>query len=545
MSFVSWSAGNFEVDENSSRWDGLLVFTPEPDMTRNFVALSASVAGRAEEVSLSQDGDNVEVYASMPFDHEATPNPTLNVVVTYESFASGEWQVVEETVSLGFAVLDVPEAPVFSIALGGTVFRSELRTDAVWGFVPGHATDPDDPLAPLIFTLGGPDAARFELRGFDVHTVDDVALDYETDQALQFSLIATDGTELFAEQHITVQVVDHADAPEEVGSFLAGQAHFNGLGMERTDDVLMLFDGDGPRLSFSAAFGGDFESLALIDGELLFGAAQMPAETPLTGLFLALAGLGMPPTTNGIAPLGYLRSLGADVLEGGGTVREAAERVLEASRLLDLHQRSDLFEGGAWNTDERFVDALYNMFFQAPGDATGRQFWLNGLAGGGIDRLDVVLGFERSTENQQLRQDFFEDLQPISWLADLDGFHVMGLFDAAFGGVNNMDDYVTWRDQLEEGASLLEVARLLVASEFFQDILFHSQDYRLELLDQIYDNAFGRVADAGGRDFWIQVLDATDDDWAYVLAGFAVSDEYIEAQQEYFEGLAFGLGLPF
>jgi hypothetical protein len=542
MSFVRWSGGMPAIEENTTGALGSFVFTPDPGMTRNFAVVGASVPSTGE-MFVAQSGDEVAVTVLWGMDHEELAQRDLNIWFTYESFASGSWEMVEETASLPFGLTDVNEAPFFSQDIRSQVLRrSETATDMIWRHDPWHVIDPDGSDEILTLSLGGADAALFELRGTELHTRDGVVLDYETDNVLQFSIIVTDGGNLFAENHMTLVITNHAEAPEDVQAAAAGEALFTNFSVDVEGDTIVFSDEDGTILSFPVAYQAEFERIALADGDLLFGAAQLAADIPAVGYYLVfevingLSQQSAPP----MPAFGYMRSLAADVIEDGGTVRQAAERVLEASRLLDLQQPGGFFTGGFWGTDEQFIQGLYFWFFQGLPDDEGRQFWLDSLANG-VDRLDVVLGFTRSTEYQAQAEEFF-DMVPVTWVADLDGFRVMALYDTAFDARPDLDGYGFWKEKLETGWSLIDVARLFTQSTEFQNVLVARGHDAGAVLQQLYQNAFGRPADTEGLDFWLGVLEGGGE-WADVLAGFAVSDEFAETRADYLNGSDVGFGI--
>lgn len=79
-------------------------------------------------------------------------------------------------------------------------------------------------------------------------------------------------------------------------------------------------------------------------------------------------------------------------LDHGTSLAEVARGFMDSAEFARLY--------GSSTTDAQFVDLLYNNVLHRPGDAEGRQFWIDALSVHHAPREQVLVSFSESPENQ-------------------------------------------------------------------------------------------------------------------------------------------------
>jgi hypothetical protein len=117
---------------------------------------------------------------------------------------------------------------------------------------------------------------------------------------------------------------------------------------------------------------------------------------------------------------------------------------------------------------------------------------------------------------------------------DIDGHggQAYRLYEAALDRSPDLVGLGFWISVLDRGAlSLHDVAAFFMTSKEYQDLYGSSQTH-LELVTRLYQNIHGREPDAGGRDFWVGLLDRGVLDEAGVLVAISESAEHKAAMTD-------------
>lgn len=159
-----------------------------------------------------------------------------------------------------------------------------------------------------------------------------------------------------------------------------------------------------------------------------------------------------------------------------------------------------------------FVVQLYQNVLHRSPDPTGEQGWVNQL-NNGMSRAQALVGFSDSLENE---------LDTQGTIGDPDIAEVYRLYQTAFDRPPDSTGLATWTQQLESGATPLQVAQAFVASAEFSQLFagLGPQGF----VDRLYQNALHRAADPAGEQSWIAQLSGGASQ-AQVLLGFSDSIE--------------------
>lgn len=104
---------------------------------------------------------------------------------------------------------------------------------------------------------------------------------------------------------------------------------------------------------------------------------------------------------------------------------------------------------------------------------------------------------------------------------------IVRLYSAYFMRVPDEDGFNFWRAEFEAGRwSLPAMSTFFSESQEFNDLYGSLTD--AQFIDLIYQNIFGRAADAGGRDFWLGRMQNDGLDRGTVMLNFSESPEYID-----------------
>ena len=140
-----------------------------------------------------------EVYTNtVPLDYETKEDYSLIVTVA-------DLEGATDTLSLNIKVTDVDEAPIFSD--GSSATRS-IAENVASGTSVGSALSATDPEGEdLAYTLGGTDAASFNIGSTTGQLTASATLDYETKNSYSVTVTASDGTNS-ATIAVTINVTD-------------------------------------------------------------------------------------------------------------------------------------------------------------------------------------------------------------------------------------------------------------------------------------------------------------------------------------------------
>lgn len=173
-------------------------------------------------------------------------------------------------------------------------------------------------------------------------------------------------------------------------------------------------------------------------------------------------------------------------------------------------------------SNQSFVEQLYRNVLDREGDAGGISHWTGVLNSGAQTRGQVLAGFSESAENiEKMRPQVEAGLWDINETAA----SVARLYHAALDRAPDVGGLTFWIDALEGGrGSLGDIADGFANSAEFQE-KYGSLNNR-GYVEQLYRNVLDREGDAGGINYWTEVLNAGQLDRGDVLLGFAESIEH-------------------
>jgi hypothetical protein len=205
----------------------------------------------------------------------------------------------------------------------------------------------------------------------------------------------------------------------------------------------------------------------------------------------------------------------------------------------------------AGNANTVFVGNAYELLLGRAPDVGGGSYWVNGLNGGTMTPVSVVLGIEGSTEyiadqvdalylhyldraadpqGQQYWVSFVQAGGTFEQVAE--GMVTTQVYYAMHGGTDQ--GYITglYADVLNRGASASELAgwemaldsgasRASVAETFFT-----SQEYRTNLVQSDYRTFLLRAADPGGLAHWVNALNTGSTDQEVLAQLFGSPEGY-------------------
>jgi Ca2+-binding RTX toxin-like protein len=185
-----------------------------------------------------------------------------------------------------------------------------------------------------------------------------------------------------------------------------------------------------------------------------------------------------------------------------------------------------------WRMTAGSIEALYQSLLGRQADAEGLSYWLSVLGPDGFSegrQAEVVKGLAGSAE-------FLAGIeQPVEGWSMLDRPYIAALarlYDTAFDRLPDSAGFSAVLKSLEAGSGLVAAAGTLIGSAEF-DALFGPLDDR-SFVSQLYRNALGREADAGGLDYWAdQVLQTSRDQVALALSESA---EHVQSYADLLEG---------
>jgi hypothetical protein len=202
----------------------------------------------------------------------------------------------------------------------------------------------------------------------------------------------------------------------------------------------------------------------------------------------------------------YNGLLGRDADAGGA---EAWANVASGTALTDIAQgflNSSEFQN---NMNSEFIQSVYSTLLGRDADAGGEEAWLNLLANG-ASRADVIAGLSNSDEGKAA-------------IASADGTdYVKALYTSVLGREADDAGLENWVAALSAGADRASVAQSISSSA--ESTAKSASDF----IDELYNNALGRDADAEGKAAWTNALEhgATQ---AEVAIGIVGSDEGIDS----------------
>ena len=172
--------------------------------------------------------------------------------------------------------------------------------------------------------------------------------------------------------------------------------------------------------------------------------------------------------------------------------------------------------------DSAFVDILYRTLFDREGDAGGVAVWMDELASGKLREM-VIYGFLRSAEFKNLSDSF--GVTAFS-AADESAYGIRAFaerfYTLVLGRQPDKGGFDNWVTALGNGS----YAGGDIAKAFFLSAEYLSQNTGDDaFVNTCYQAFFGRQADAGGKQGWLDAL-AQGKSREYVLDGFIGSAEF-------------------
>ncbi len=190
------------------------------------------------------DGTELHLKAGASLDHES--NPVLDVAVLVDDSAVGV--APDSTAALAIAITDVNGPP--AVTLANTVTALAENVDTSVRIRVADIAVIDDASGTNVLSLGGTDAALFEIEGTELYLKAGAALDYETHPSLNVTVAVDDsavGTSPDGTAALTISITDAPEvttyyvsqlgtgdgttesAPASVASFNAGVGPFGAL----------------------------------------------------------------------------------------------------------------------------------------------------------------------------------------------------------------------------------------------------------------------------------------------------------------------------
>ena len=179
--------------------------------------------------------------------------------------------------------------------------------------------------------------------------------------------------------------------------------------------------------------------------------------------------------------------------------------------------------------DVAFVDILYRSFFDRAGDEAGTGYWLDQLAAGKLREM-VIWGFLNAAEFKTLSDGF--GVAAVS-AADQSAYGIRAFTERFYalvlGRQPDQGGFDTWVSSLTAGV----YSGGDIAKAFFLSAEYLNQDAsNSAFVDTAYQAFFGRAADEGGRQGWLNALSGgqSRED---VLNGFIGSAEFATLAASY------------
>ena len=176
------------------------------------------------------------------------------------------------------------------------------------------------------------------------------------------------------------------------------------------------------------------------------------------------------------------------------------------------------FGTGLSNND--FVTRIYQNVLGRDPEAGGLAFWRDNLDGNRMTRGQTLAGISESAEN---RAGTTAQVASGIWDVSETSMQVARLYDTALGRLPDAGGLGFWTRAIDNGGRLVDLANSFVSSAEFQST-YGTLDNR-GFVDAVYANTLDRPGDAGGVDFWTDVLNKGTPR-AQVVIGFSESVEH-------------------
>lgn len=194
---------------------------------------------------------------------------------------------------------------------------------------------------------------------------------------------------------------------------------------------------------------------------------------------------------------------GPDVF-GMRTWTDELARGTPLSRLSDVFEASPEFQrryGALTNTD--FLKEMYRFSLDREADTEGLAHWVRNMDNG-MTRAEVLYHFSESQEHKDVMT--AKILAQGMWIQDEATFLIARMYDAALDRNPDLAGLRTWRAEMANGLTELQLAQAFMTSQEFQTRFgaLNNQQY----VEMLYQTALGRVGDAQGVADWTARLNS-------------------------------------
>ena len=118
----------------------------------------------------------------------------------------------------------------------------------------------------------------------------------------------------------------------------------------------------------------------------------------------------------------------------------------------------------------------------------------------GASRGDVLVGFATGAENRAATDSL---IQRGIWQPDERIAQVARLYDTAFDRTPDPAGLAAWRNALDAGATVEQIAQSFTTTPEFQALYGGPNASAAALVDGLYRNTLDRAPDPAGQSFWV------------------------------------------
>ena len=286
-----------------------------------------------------------------------------------------------------------------------------------------------------------------------------------------------------------------------------------------------IVDGPNGPVTVTSAAGTDrfnsVETLLFIDGREVYNLNDPAAQ--VTRAYDAV--LGRTPDQAGLNTF-------VQLLDQSTRLEDVSQRLIDSGEFVRAH--------GSNLNNTQFVDILYHNMRGVSGSAGETAGWVTLLDGGVMSRADVATYFAQSAEQEKATAG---TLAQGIWDRDESAISIANLYDTAFDRLPDSGGLANWvtlahRDNVGMNAI---AASFLNSNEAAS---LRAMD-NASFINEIYQNALGRNAEAGGLASWLSHL-AAGETRADVMLAISESAEHQQITANLFQSdnpLNYGVSL--
>jgi hypothetical protein len=304
-----------------------------------------------------------------------------------------------------------------------------------------------------------------------------------------------------------------------------GSANFDTAQIDAGRRGAVIVDGGNGPTSVTSAAGTDtlnsVETLLFIDGREVYNPSDAAAQV----IRLYDVVLGRDVDQPGL-------NYSIQVLDDDTELKDFANGLISSGEFVGKH--------GGNLTNAQFVEVLYQNMRGAPASVGEVASWAAQLESGQMTRGEVAVSFANSAEEQNATASIVA--QGI-WDRDEGAISIANLYDTAFDRLPDADGLATWVSQVNQD----DVEMRDIANAFYNS----NEASSLRALDdagfinEIYQNALGRAAEAGGLSYWLGQI-SSGMSRADVMMTISESAEHQQINAELFQSdnpLNYGVSL--